>query len=479
MKHPNIVFILADQHRWDFMGGETNGVTFTPNLDALAARGARFRRTYCTAPLCCPSRQALHSGRYGMNTGCFTNLHQLPPGTPSFVSQLRAAGYRTAAIGKTHLEIHAYGSDLTGATHRKFMDSLGFDEVTEVSGNGMMRTGIRCAYSEWLKEQGRFAEVIRFYDHWGYFLDKQPGAPNFSAQEWPLPEVYQETSFVGRTAVEWVQRQPGTQPWFLHVGFTGPHSPIEPLPRFMDLYRRHPETPPWNWDDPPEWLRDGRRGYRAMISQMDEWVGRLVEAVSARGELDHTLFVYTADHGELAGDHGTFQKTRFYEGAARVPLVLAGPGVPSGLDSQALVELIDLGKTLCDLAGVPAHAGDQGHSLAPLLAGETEAHRATVYAEMGCDRMLFDGRWKLMWGDPFSDTRKLGRLHLDKPVNIPPSPPRLYDLAADPHELHDLAADSAGREAFHELQQKLLIRFVENVQPQPNKSRGEYRPVQV
>ena len=98
---PNVVFLIADQHRWDFMGYESNGTTHTPNLDRLAAMGTLFRRCYTTSPLCCPARQAIASGRYGMNTGCFTNLHQLPPGTPSFVGQLRDAGYHTVAVGKT------------------------------------------------------------------------------------------------------------------------------------------------------------------------------------------------------------------------------------------------------------------------------------------------------------------------------------------------------------------------------------------
>jgi len=163
MTQPNIVFIIADQHRWDMAGWGANGVTDTPHLDALARRGVLFRSAYCTAPLCCPSRAALASGRYGMNTGCFTNLHELPPGTPGFVGQLRGAGYRTSAVGKTHMEIHAYTSDLTSPRHKEYMDSLGWDEVEEISGNSMLRAGIRCAYSEFLLEAGRLDDVIAHY----------------------------------------------------------------------------------------------------------------------------------------------------------------------------------------------------------------------------------------------------------------------------------------------------------------------------
>ena len=214
-----------------------------------------------------------------------------------------------------------------------------------------------------------------------------------------------------------------------------------------------------------------------MISHIDHYVGRIYDTLAQQDALGDTLVVYTADHGEMAGDHGRFGKTCFYEGSVRVPLLFAGPGVRAGRDSDALVELVDLGRTIGDLCGVEPHALDQGRSLADVLAGRRQGHRETLYAEMGCDRMLFDGRHKLMWGDPGSDHRTLGRLHLDKPVDIPPSPPRLYDLLADPHEANDLAADPARRDLLMAMTARLLARINENAQPQPLKSRGEYRPL--
>jgi choline-sulfatase len=479
MDRPNVVFIIADQHRWDFVGYEGNGTTYAPNLDRIARAGTLFRAAYCTSPLCCPSRAAIASGRYGMNSGCFTNLHELPPGTPTFVSQFREAGYHTCAIGKTHIEIHAYDSDLTSAEHRAFMESLGWDEVCEISGNGMLRTGIRCAYSEYLRERGAFDQVLAFYRQWHYFMDTgQAGDPDFCPHEWPFAEELQETVFVGRRAVEWLQQRDESRPFFLHVGFAAPHSPIEPHPGFMDLYRDQDEAPAWGVETVPDWLADGRRGYRAMISQIDRYVGEIYDCLVSQGLLENTILVYTADHGEMAGDHGRYGKTCFFEGSVRIPLVIAGLGVQPTQESAALVELLDLGKTLNDLCSVEPHALDQGQSLAPVLRGETRSHRGTVYAEMGCDKMIYDGQYKLMWGDPGSDTRKLGRLHLDKPVDIPPSPPRLYDLRADPHELHDLSRDSAYRGLLLGMMERLLVRINENTQTQPPKSRGEYRPLE-
>jgi len=474
---PNIVFVIADQHRRDFLGC-ADGRTLTPELDRLAAAGAGFRRAYCTAPLCSPSRAAIASGRYGMNSGSFTNLHQLPAGTPSFVAQLRSAGYRTAAVGKTHMEIHAYNSDLTSAAHREFMDSLGWDDIAEISANGMLKTGIRCAYTEFLRQHGRFEEVLAYYRQWHYFMDRdRSGDRDWMPHEWTLPAEFQESEFVTRTALDWLAGRDRNQPFFLHVGYGAPHSPIEPHPRFLDPYREREEPDPVGWPEPPDWVAAGRRGYRAMISQVDEGVGRIRQALAAEGILDDTLFVYTADHGELAGDHRAFGKTSFFEASVRVPLLVAGPGIRAGLDSDALVELIDLGRTFCDVAGVPAHSWDQGRSLLPLLRGETAAHRDCVYAEMGCDRMLFDGRHKLMWGDPALDRRQLGRLHLDKPVTVPASPGRLFDLLEDPDEQDDLIDRPEAAALRAEMLTKLLARLNRNLQPLPNHDRGEYHPL--
>jgi choline-sulfatase len=478
MKKPNVVFIISDQHRWDFMGYEKNGVTHTPNLCRIGSAGAIFRSVYCTSPLCSPSRAAIASGRYGMNTGSFTNLHELPPGTPSFVQQFRKAGYRTCAVGKTHMEIHAYDADYCSEKHRAYMDSLGWDETCEISGNGMLKTGIKCAYTRFLEERGKLDDVLRFYEQWHYFMDKErKGDPGFICHEWPLPEEFQETAFVAQRALEWLQKRDKSRPFFLHVGFAAPHEPIEPFPAFMDVYRNSEETLPCGADKWPDWVVNGRRGYRAMITQIDHYVGKIYDLIAQQGELGNTVFVYTADHGEMMGDFGRWGKCNFYEGSMRVPLIFACPGIQPKQDSQALAELLDIGKTLCELCSVEPHTHDQGRSLVPILAGQKPSHRHTIYAEMGCDRMLFDGRHKLMWGDPFSDTRKLGRLHLDKPVNIPPSPPRLYDLKEDPRELNDLARNEPYRETLLEMLEKLFIRINQNTQPLPNKSRGEYRPV--
>jgi len=187
---PNIILIMSDSHRWDFLGCEDNGRTITPRLNRIADEGVLFHQAYCPAPLCCPARQAIVSGRYPVNSGCFTNLHQLPTGTPTFLSCLRSVGYHTCAIGKTHMEIHAFDSDLTSASHRAYMDSLGWSEIHEISGS-MMRTGIRCAYSEFLRGEHMLEPVIRYHRNWHYFMEnKADGDPAHVVHEWPFEERF-------------------------------------------------------------------------------------------------------------------------------------------------------------------------------------------------------------------------------------------------------------------------------------------------
>lgn len=476
MKRPNIVFLIADQHRWDLMGYESgNGTTITPNLDALACRGTRFHSAYCTAPLCSPSRAAIALGRYGMMSGCYTNLHEVPANAPTFVSQLRSSGYATAAFGKTHYEIHAYDSDLTSEEHRMYMHSLGFDHVCEYAGNDMFRTGIRDEYERCLFAEGVFDDVLAYYRRWHYFMDAPHGDKPFTLHPFPFEERYHGTAFAADRAVDWLSRQSPDVPYFMHVGFSAPHSPIDASEEYLELYRGHAETSPWN-ASADDAVMKARTGYRALITQIDRHVGRIIEAVRARGDIENTVFVYTADHGEMAGDHGRDGKTCFFEGSVRVPLIIAGSSIVSGV-SNALVELIDIGKTICDITAAAPHALDQGKSLMPLLRGDTDTHRETVYCEMGCDRMLFDGRYKLMCGDPYADTRSLGKLHLDKPVTIHPSPVRLYDMAHDAHEVHDAANDNSYIAVRAMMMEKLIGRMNENLQPGPLLSRGEYRPL--
>jgi choline-sulfatase len=469
---------MSDQHRFDFMGYETNGTTFTPNLDQLGRQGTIFRNAYCNAPLCSPSRICFAAGRYGVNCGAFSNCHEPPFGMPSFVSQLRGGGYRTTAIGKTHMEIHAYDSDLTSYRHREFMDSLGWDEIKETAGGGLTVIGIEDSYSRWLKEIGMYEQVADYLCQWGApNVPRKNPTHGFKCVAWPFATEIQETSFIGQNAVDWIRGRSDSQPFFLHVGFVAPHSPIQENKENIALYRNVPESEPWGAVNPQPWLADGRRGYRAMITHVDRWVGRIVDALKEKGLLENTIVVYTTDHGENAGDFDRFDKGTFFEGSVHIPMIVAGPGVHAGQDSKALVELLDLGKTFCEMGGVAPHRLDQGKSLMPVLTGAQTEHRDTIYGEYICDKMLFDGRYKLMFGDPATDKRYFGGpSHTHKPAYAPPNRWRLYDLQNDPHELRDLSEDPQYLKLAAEMMQKLLVRITQNTQQLPSKSRGKPRP---
>jgi arylsulfatase A-like enzyme len=469
----NVIFIISDQHRGDFVPWESNGVTLMPNLNKLASAGMVFNNAYCNAPLCSPSRATIASGRYGMNNGCFTNLHELPHGSQSFVSQLRKAGYSTAVVGKAHMEIHAYDSNLTSEKHHEYMHSLGWDFACEVSGSAMLKTGIECYYSKFLKDNAVFDDVLEYYRRWQYFMDKRPGFQDFHMEPWPLNEKYQETTFICDQAVTWLENRDSSKPFLLQVGFAAPHSPIEANQKYMKLYDKQIESEPFSSKLNSE-TENARKGYRAMITQIDYNIGRLLNTLDTIGELENTLIIYSADHGEMAGDHGRIGKTCFYEGSMRVPLVVAGAGIKAK-ESNALVELIDIGTTICDYCGVETHTLDQGKSILPLMSDDADIHRENVYAEMGCDRMLFDGRYKLMYGDPSSDQRQLGSLHLDKPVNIDNSPIKLYDLLNDPMELNDISKNNKYYKVLNQMEELLLKRINKNIQTEKYKSRGTYK----
>jgi arylsulfatase len=188
---------------------------------------------------------------------------------------------------------------------------------------------------------------------------------------------------------------------------------------------------------------------------------------------DDTLVIYTSDHGDLAGDHDTWGKVYLYEPSVHVPFIVRGPGVRRGARSAALVELIDVGATVCDAMRVPTHHWDQGRTLMPLLRGECDQHRTTIYAEMGSDKMLFDGRYKLLYGNLKADRRthyQQPPYHgpaFGRPVNLPPDRIALYDLVADPAEQFNLAEQPECAQLVNVMQTKLLNRLIENMQAAP------------
>jgi arylsulfatase A-like enzyme len=473
-KKPNVILITSDHHRWDYMGCAGAVGVQTPNLDLLAARGTLITRTYCNAPLCVPSRIAITSGRYPMNTGCFTNRHPIHPHTPTFLHALRGNGYHTAMIGKLHHHVHVWDGDFIA--HEADIHQLGFEHVHETSGKmGSGSIGCECQYTRFLREQG----LLEAYRSWtGRF--RQGNATMLPNEAWPWDQKYTQDAYIARKASEFLLQVSPDKPFYLHLGFVGPHDPYDAPQSYRNLYDNEDSDatlehiPAAPLTDVQRMEYDKLLAYKACITEVDSQIGRVLDTLKASGLQDDTVILYTSDHGDNAGDHGMWGKINLYEGSVHVPFIAAGPGIGQGVVSDAIVELIDIGQTVCNFTGCESHHYDQGKSMMPLLLGTTQQHREDAFCEMGSDKMLYDGRYKLMYGDLTRDTRtelQAAPYHgpaFGRPVNLPPDRISLYDLLGDPYEQRNLADDPVYHEILAEMKEKLLIRLLCNMQAVPD-----------
>ena len=278
-------------------------------------------------------------------------------------------------------------------------------------------------------QPGRARRLPALQPPWRYFMDTtSTGDPVFACHPWTLPERQHLTSFVGnrgRGMARPLDPDAG-QPFFLHVGFLAPHSPTMPPPDYFVRTGCDGDAPR-GVADPKPWLADARRGYRAMITHLDRYVGAIRECLAERGLLENTIIVYTADHGEMAGDHGAPIRPRSSRRACASRSSSPAQGSRRATTARARRDARRRAHAVRPVRrGAPR--ARPGASLAPLLPARRDTHRETVYVEMGCDRMLRTERHKLLWGEPSFDRRSSGRLHLDKPVEHPTQPRALFDL---------------------------------------------------
>ncbi len=409
---PNILFLFPDQLRPDWLGCVGRVPVRTPHLDALAARGVRFARAYCTAPLCAPSRASLAGGRLPHRIGVPTNQEDYPLDQPTFYRLLRDAGYRVGAVGKTdlHKPTHVNGPD--GWTPR--MGRLGFTGTVDSAGKwdavNHCRPVPHDPYTGYLHERGLLETHCADYER------RRQAGPGRSTWASPLPREHHTDEFVGRAAEAMLRAFPRQAPWLLQVNFPSPHDPFDPPAELLDRWRQVAFPPPV---EPAANLtadehQAARRAYAALVEGIDERCGRLIEVVAERGETDRTLVLFSSDHGELLGDHGRWGKSWFTEPSMGVPLLAAGAGVAGGRVSQALVELPDLGATCLEWAGLTTPPDWEARSLGALLRGETDEHRDVAVSLLPGHRAVVERRFKLIVRD--------GQM------------PVLFDLEEDPFE---------------------------------------------
>ncbi len=493
----NVLIICTDQHRADHVGFGGNPVVRTPNLDGIAARGTVFDRAYVANPLCMPNRSSIFTGRLPSAHGVVFNDRSLDWGANTFVRRLSDAGYRTQHIGKAHIQIHAAhffpqgdGSPVGWDNERSAWDGLENTDRYEEADPGPVENFYGFDRAEFCLGHG--AAVGGHHLRWAIDRGFDPatagGGPNspalFRSEHWwqvskpAYREEFHSTEFVTARSVEFIEAATGgSEPWFLFASYPDPHHPFTPPGDWFDRHDPADMVPPESFHDPvdrlPEFLRQmsadaGARGPMRIgeaalrdalaaqygsIEMIDAGVGRMLAALEASGQLDDTIVIFTADHGDMFGDHGFMLKGGFvFEGTARVPLVISRPGDQGGRTSS-LASSLDIGETILDLVGVESFDGVQGVSLVPLLDGTLAEVRDHVLIEEDLpDYGLWSNTVPAHSRTVVTADARITRYSTGEG--------ELYDLAADRTERTNLFDSADGRDLRHELTDQLADALV-------------------
>jgi arylsulfatase A-like enzyme len=444
---PNVLLIctdhLASQHtRPGSVGLPSPPTVMTPTIDQLARSGVWFNNTYSATPVCIPARRALMTGLTPQSHGCYENANLPLPDVVTLAQCFRNAGYQAFASGKLHVFPQR--------------DRIGFDDVM-------------------LHEEGRhqFDDIPDGRaDDWELFLaDRGYGGQEFASgmnnndymtRPWPLPEDCHPTNWTAREMCRLIRRRDPRKPGFWYMSFAHPHPPLWPLQAYLDLYRdveldqpvvgdwaRRAEDLPYTAlerkrhraiDTAPQYEVDlARRAFYAMVTHIDHQIRVVVGYLREAGLLNNTIIAFTADHGDMLGDHQMWGKALMYDPSARVPLLivprLGDERIAAGTRDDRLAAVRDVMPTLLDLAGVPIPDHVEGMSL---VGGESRDHLTAAYATNAfASRMVRDRRHKLIWyaaGNRF----------------------QLFNMQDDPRETRDLAADPTQRQTRDRLTQILI-----------------------
>jgi arylsulfatase A-like enzyme len=437
---PNILFIISDQHRFDWLGTSPHLPVRAPNLDKLGQRGIRFTQAACAAPVCAPSRACIASGKSYERTGVPSNAVDYPRNEPTFYSMLRDSGYWTVTCGKLDLNKPDRNTGVDGRLHLK---EWGFSDGVNCLGKGdAVASGAVAPHDPYMAFLYRHRLTQAFiHDMRKRAGGKNPGAPSVTTytSTWPtpLPDYAYEDNWIGQTGLDLMKKLPKDRPWFMQVNFAGPHNPMD-VTRDMREGWRNIDFPPPNGSDglTASQNNDIRRNYSAMVENIDRWVGIYVNEIEKRGELENTVVVYSSDHGEMLGDHDLFGKNVPYQPSLCVPLICAGPGIKRGVVCDDVVTTLDLPATFLDYGGVPRPSNMDSLTLRPVLQGELRKNRVDISSGLYSWRLTFDGRYKLIRGfDPATRAMK----HTRRYLSVPASPILLFDLVADPLENLNLA----------------------------------------
>jgi len=408
---PNVLFLFSDDHRADTIGAYGNTLVQTPNLDRLARAGTLFTRATSPNPVCTASRVEVM-------TGCSSirNARVLPPEATTWAQAMRAAGYLTCHVGKWH-------NNAWPGTH-------GYEECRGLySGGGDPKAGLSVDWRGW---------PVTGYRGWVFQTEEGQKFPERGVGL--TPNI---SALMADDAISLIASKP-ERPFFLHVNFSAPHDPLLMPPGYEGKYNpkqmplpenflpAHPfdygnfngrDEQLWPWPRTPDEVRKELACYYAVISHLDEQIGRIFQSLEATGQMANTLVIFSADQGLAIGSHGIRGKQNMYDHTIHAPLIIAGPGVPQGKQIDGQVYLRDIYPSICELSSVAVPSTVQAKSFVPLLDGRSAAIHPHVFCYFrDVERAIRTDRWKLAY---YPEVNRY----------------QLFDLVQDSLEMHDLAAD--------------------------------------
>lgn len=437
-RRPNIVFVLADQLRYQSCGFAGDAKARTPNLDALAAQGTSFRNATSSHPVCSAYRASLLTGKYTTSTGMVINELRLNPNHECLGHVLTQAGYETAWIGKWHLYANEWGNH--------------DDPKNSFTPPGPYRLGFDGFWASY----GFHHEYYR-----GYYHTNSPEK---------IPIEGYEPDFQTDLAIERIRHySKGDRPFALFLSVGTPHDPWNPgnvPPEYLERFKNVAfELPPnyvpdndpyadaWARLSPEERRRltEWMRVYYAMTANLDDNLGRLVKAIDEAGAREDTILVFTSDHGEMFGAHGRRAKNIFYEEAVRVPFIVRWPGtVPARRETDACLTTPDIMPTLCGLAGLPVPGKVEGMDLSRSALGKKgrEPDAALLMNTGACATWEDGHEWRAL-----RDKRYTYAIYRRDRKEL------LFDNRKDPYQMQNLAGDPKHKDTLLRFRKMLAERM--------------------
>lgn len=512
---PNVILFTVDQLSARWIEDQTCPVP-TPNLERLRNEGVTFPNTFSSNPVCAPARATLATGLTSRQHGVLQNGYRLDPTLPTVMDRLQASGYRTGGFGKFHFvpqyagpypDYERYGFDVTHITEDSrigawldWVESVHPDQY-EAALATVWQTDIPGLdhYGDQDRDLRKEIESAQAGFDWG---DEAFAQDSPAAYTLPFPAAVSQTNWITDRGLDFLRSSDNDRsrrdPFFAHFSYVQPHAPACPPAEYLSAVETAeiPDPIPPEWPDDPDapacfrsgdparhshldlpahWRRH-REYYFADIAHLDAQLGRVLDAIADRGGLEETVVIFLSDHGDLLYDHGfTGKGQKHYDGAIRVPLTIAGPGLETGIERPELVQLEDIVPTILELTGtdppgrttvspfldedaVPSPL--PGVSLGPLCRGESPDWRAYAYIES------YNNVYSTA---PTHWARTIRSVDYRYTYYPQDSGEQLFHLASDPNEQTNLASDPAAREVKHRLRQRLLDQVILQDYPHPDR----------